>query len=48
MNSKKIAQSMVKRNAIYLVTAGSLILSKQLKGKYELLLPAEIVFFREI
>ena len=45
---KKIAQSMVKRNAIYLVTE-AVILSKQLKGKYELLLPAQICFFfREI
>ena len=30
---------MVKRNAIYLATE-AVILSKQLKGKYELLLPA--------
>ena len=35
---------MVKRNAIYLVT-GAVILSKQLKRKYELLLPAQIFFF---
>ena len=40
---------MVKRNAIYLVTE-AVILSKQLKGKYKLLLPAQIClfFFREI
>ena len=39
---------MVTRNAIYLVTE-AVILSKQLKGKYELLLPAQIFFsFREI
>ena len=35
---------MVKRNAIYLVTE-AVILSKQLKAKYELLLPAQISFF---
>ena len=40
---------MVKRNAIYLVTE-AVVLSKQLKAKYELLLPAQIsfFFFREI
>ena len=35
---------MVKKNAIYLVTE-AVILSKQLKGKYKLLLPAQISFF---
>ena len=41
-------QSMVKRNAVYLVTE-AVILSKQSKGIYELLLPAQICFFfREI
>ena len=37
-------QSMVTRKAVYLVTE-AVILSKQLKGKYELLFPAQIFFF---
>ena len=41
---KKIMHLMVKKNAVYLVTE-AVILSKQLKGKYELLLPAQIFFF---
>ena len=46
MHSEEIAHSTVRRNAIYIVTAG-LVLSKQLKGKYEMLLHAQICFFRE-
>ena len=43
---RRLAQSTVKRNANFIVTASlALILSKQLKGKYELLLPAQICFF---
>ena len=46
MHSEEIAHSTVRRNPIYIVTAG-LVLSKQLKGrpKYELLCMHKSVFF---